>query len=191
MRVKMLFDRILDKFKWLKKEPDVISEENISEQKDEFEISFEELSKEIKLDAKLAAELSVNFSDFSNERLVSEIKNHREKLSRLKESVRSKNRLDLYDEIICLERLLASADKFCGLLSEKKAAEIAFPERADDEIKMFSEMIKDDSTEISEINETRKTLREKQIRRMQKGKFTTRAGLMYLEIIETMAELKA
>ena len=70
----MLFDRILDKFKWLKKEPDVISEENISEQKDEFEISFEELSKEIKLDAKLAAELSVNFSDFSNERLVSEAK---------------------------------------------------------------------------------------------------------------------
>lgn len=187
----MLFDRIFDKFKGLKKEPDVISEETPLKQIDELEIRFEELSKEIRLDAKLVAELAVNFSDFANERLVSEIQNHREKLSRLKESVKSRNRLDLYDEIICLERLLASADKFCGLLSEKRAAEIVFPEKVNDEIRMFSEKIKDDGTDKSEIDEMRKTLREKQIRRMQKGKFTTRAGLMYLEIVETMAELKA
>lgn len=70
----MLFDRIFDKFKGLKKEPDVISEETPLKQTDELEIRFEELSKEIRLDAKLVAELAVNFSDFANERLVSEIK---------------------------------------------------------------------------------------------------------------------
>ncbi len=186
----MLFDGLLDKLKKLNKEQKVNSEESVSEQPDEFEIRFDELSKEIRLDAKLAAELAADFSDFANTRLITEIKNHTEKLSQIKEDVKSRNRLDLYDEIIELERLLKSADELCGLLSEKKTAEIFFSEKVNDEIKLFSEMINDDSTEKNEIDAMRKTLREKQIRRMQKGKFTTRAGLMYLELIEKMTVLK-
>ncbi len=187
----MLFDRILDKIKGVKKEPDEVFENTSSAQSDELKNKLDELSGEIGLDAKLAAELAAGFSDYANERLASEIKNHTEKLVRMKEKAKSEGRLDLYDEIIFLEKLLASADKLCRLLNEKKAAEIVFPERVNEEIRLFSDMIKSDATDKIEVDETKKALREKQIRRMQKGKFTTRAGLMYLEIIETMSELKA
>lgn len=186
----MLFDRILDKLGKLKKEPKAITEETASKQSDELEVCFEDLSKEIRLDVKLAVELAADFSDFANTRLVSEIKNHTGKLSQIKEDVKSRNRLDLYDEIMELEGLLTSADELCGLLSEKKTAEIIFPEKIDGEIRLFSEMINDDGIDKNEIDAMKKTLREKQIRRMQKGKFTTRAGLMYLELIEKMTGLK-
>ncbi len=178
----MLFDKFFDKLKGNKKEPDTVP--------DELKTEFNKLSSEIKLDTKLALELAASYSDYASERLVSEIKTHEDKLFRLKENAKTANRLDLYDEIIRLQALADSAKKFCGLLNEKKTSEIVFPEKINEEIRLFSEVIKDESTEKSEIEKMKKSLREKQIRRMQKGKFTTRAGLMYLEMIEGMSKLK-
>lgn len=184
----MLIDKILGRFKIRENKSDE-KDENFSPE-DKLSDDINALSKEIKLDAKLALELTQNFSDFVNERLCAEIKSHENALEKLHGEAEKSGKIKLYEETVKLKDLLKNSEKLRLLLVRKKTENIVFSDRVNAEIILFSEMLTDDEIDKSETDNKRQELREKQIRRMQKGKFTVRSGLMYLEIIDIMSGLK-
>ncbi len=184
----MLIDKILGKLK-VKENKSGDKDENLS-QENKLANDIDTLSKEIKLDANLALELTQNFSDFVSERLCAEIKSHENALEKLHGEAEKSGKIKLYEETVKLEDLLKNSEKLRLLLERKKTENIVFSERVNAEIILFSGMLTDDAVDKSETEKKRQELREKQIRRMQKGKFTVRSGLMYLEIIDIMSGLK-
>ena len=152
---------------------------------------IESLENQIFLNMKLSLNGLYSEDVSIKDRLKPEIKSQLEMCRVLESNAKHDKDFDAYEKIKKLENMASGSLKIISLCEEREQKHITFSTVQNEEIKIYCDKITSTVFPENENEALRSAFRQKQIRRMQKGKCTVESGLLYLDVIETLSKLRS